>query len=303
MSRGARALAACLLLPLAASAAPTRVLLVTAHCPEAEMARLTGLLATELRRGGAHEVLWTPEPPASSREEARLEVTCTAPALEAAHLAALPPDGGSRLERTVSLLDVPEAERPRGLSLALAELLHASAFSRPPVEPAPERNTAAAGGARLRQFFGPGTRLVGAEAVLGWRALRLGAGVVSGTARTSLGRVDVRLVSGSAGLALLRVEGGRLGAEAGLRLEVGEARAVGVVAAGAQEATWRTASRLHLAPGVFGGARLRLAGPAWLQVAVEAGHAWGLVAAVERESVASTAGPWVGGSAALRLAW
>ncbi len=304
MSRAALALAAtCLLLPLAASAAPSRVLLVTAGCPEPEMARLAGLLAAELRHGGTHEVLWAPRPPAPSPEEARLEVTCTAPALEAAHLAVLPPGERTRTERSLSLLDVPEAQRPRGLSLALVELLHSSALPRPPVETPTRRSTAVTAGARLRHFFGPETRLVGAEALVSWRALRLGAGAVFGAASTSLGRVDVRLVSGSAGLALLRVEGGRLGAEAGLRLEVGEARAAGVVTARAQEATWRTASRVHLAPGVFGGARLRLAGPAWVQVAVEAGHAWGLVAAVEGEEVASTAGPWVGGAAALRLDW
>lgn len=304
------------------AAPPSRVLLVTERCPEAEMARLAGLLGAELRPGGVGEVRWLRAEEGSPNllaDEARLEVTCEAPALATAHLVARRPGAGRRTERDLALADVPEPERPRLLSLALAELLREGPRHRPPLIPVdgvapeppdPDSLTAVAAkrggvvaGPRVRQFFGPGTRLVGAEAELAWRALRLGASAGFGTTRTEQGRIQLRVMAGHAGLALLRAEGGRLGVEAGPRLEVGEVRVAGQASDAGPTVRGRTESRPHVAPGLFASARLRLVGPAWLQVGVAAGHAWGLVANVDGQAAASTAGTWVGGSAAVRLAY
>jgi hypothetical protein len=305
----------------ASPAPPSRVLLVTERCPEAEMARLAGLLGAELRTGGVGEVRWlraeegSPTLPA---DEARLEVTCEAPALETAHLVARRPGAARRTERDLALVDVPEPERPRVLSLALAELLREGPRHRPPLIPVdgaapappdPDSLTAAAkrggvvAGPRVRQFLGPGTRLLGVEAELAWRALRLGASAGFGSTATGQGRIDLRVVAGHAGLALLRAEGLRLGLEVGARLEVGEVRVAGQASDARPTVLERAASRPHVAPGLFASARLRLAGPAWLQVGVASGYAWGLVANVDGNTAASTAGTWVGGSAAVRLAW
>lgn len=325
MKRCATVLAVTLALvsPDVRGATPSRVLLVTARCPEAEMERLAGLLGAQLRPGGIQEVRWLREtegPPTAGRpaDEARLEVTCEAPALATAHLVARSP-GTGRTERALSLVDVPEAERPRMLSLALAELMRTGPRHRAPLvpveapvleAPAPATRSEVAGtrgglfaGARVRQFFGPDTRLVGAEATFAWRALRLGASAGFASATTTQGRIDVRVVAGHAGLALLRTEGDRVAAEAGLLLEGGVARARGQAAAASPAVSAREVSRPHVAPGLFGGARLRLAGPAWLQVGLTAGHAWGLVANVDGAPAASTAGPWLGGSAAVRWSY
>ncbi len=315
MSPGARALLTLLALaPLGATGAPPRrVLLVTARCPDAEMERLAGLLGAELRPGGIAEVRWRPGPALKAltaegepgADETWLGVTCTAPALESARIAARPPEAQEHTERDVALVDVPESERPRMLSLALAELLRggsAPAPARPRVPDArPEWATAA--GARVRRFLDTDTLLVGAEAGIAWRRLRLGAAVGRGSVTTTPGRIDLRVLTGMAGLVLLRAEGSRLGAELGVRLEMGMAQAQGQASSAQPTNLARTASLLHLDPGLFSTARLRLAGPAWLQVGLEAGHAWSLVATVDGKEVASTAGFWLGGSATVRVTY
>ncbi len=313
MSPGARALLSALALVSlgAAGAPPEHVVLVTAHCPDGEMERLAGLLGAELRHGGIVDVRWQRGRDGTGQEaepipgETRLGVTCTAPALEAARIVALAPGAEAPSERDVALTDVPESERPRMLSLALAELLRAGVPAAPasPRVPDATREWAIATGARVRRYFGPDTLLVGAEAIVAWRRLRLGAAAGLGSVITPPGRIDLRVVTGTVGLVLLQAEGSRLGAELGVRLELGMAQAQGQPSSDRPGALTRTASLLHVDPGLLGTARLRLAGPAWLQVGLEAGHAWSLVTTVDGRSVATTAGVWLGGSAAVRVAY